>query len=124
MTLKQSFQEVYQDRSFIIVGLLMLLLVVAAVVLTAYFVRPSDFQLPNRYSAFGVTNIYRGNWYYAFNFLGLSLLIAVVNSFVSLKLYASKGRRLALSYAWLSLLTLVITVITMAAILRLTTLGQ
>ncbi|HET8690063.1 MAG TPA: hypothetical protein VFL81_01355 [Candidatus Saccharimonadales bacterium] len=124
MTFRQTFQEVYKDRSFIIVSLLMLLLVLAAIVLTAYFVRPSDFQLPNRYSAFGVTNIYRGNWYYAFNFLGLSVLIAIVNSFVSLKLYASKGRRLALSYLWLSFLTLVVTVITMAAILRLTNLGQ
>jgi hypothetical protein len=102
----------------------MILLVVAAVVLTAYFVRPSDFQLPNRYSAFGVTNIYRGNWYYAFNFLGLAILIAVLNSLVGLKLYSAKGRKLALSYLWLSLLSLVITVITMAAILRLSNLGQ
>ncbi len=124
MTLKTTFKHVIRDRSFVLAGLLMALLLVLAIALELIYVRPSDFQLPNRYSAFGVTNIYRAGWYYAFNFLIFGFIIAVFNTLVSLKVFENKGRKLALSLMWLSCLILFITDLTILAILRLAALGQ
>lgn len=124
MTFKQSFKEVSTDRSFVIVGLVGLLLVASTIVLGLVNIRPSDFQLPSHYSAYGVTNIYRDKWFYALNFIVFTVVVLIINSLISLKLFSAKGRRTALVCMWLTILLLLISVVTVAAILQLNSFGR
>ena len=58
-------------------------------------------------------------WYYIFNFAIFPIVVFVVNTLVSLKLLAIKGRQLALCWLWLTaLIGLVIVVLGSAMILH------
>lgn len=124
MTIKEAFSKALRDRSFVILALLITALVVVIIILGAVNIRPSDLQVPTRYSAFGITNIYRDKWYYAITFILFALTLAGLHGLVTLKLYAAKGRDMALAFLWLTLVMMLITASTVFAILRLISFGR
>lgn len=101
MKLKEIFREATKDRPFLIVWVLFLVLTLIFIILIALRISPSDLQIPVQYTSFGVTNFYRDRWYYLLAFLVMGGVMFVAHSMLALKLYARKGRELALPFMWL-----------------------
>lgn len=124
MNIKQAFRETLRDRTFVLLWLSLLLLAGIVIIAGIFTIRPSDLQVPTRYSAFGITNFYRDKWYYALAFVLFAIFVAVMHGLVSLKLYIVKGRKLAVAFLGLSLVVMAFAVSTIFAILRLISFGQ
>jgi hypothetical protein len=66
-------------------------------------VRPSDLQLVTHYTAFGVTHLYRDQWFYLFSFIGFAVLVAFLHISIAIKVYTTKGHPLAVMFLWLGI---------------------
>lgn len=124
MNIKQLLRDTLKDRTFVLLWFALLVLAGVVIVAGVLTIRPSDLQVPTRYSAFGITNFYRDKWYYALAFVFFAIFVAVMHILVSLKLYAAKGRRLAVAFLWMSLIVMALAVATIFVILRLISFGQ
>lgn len=102
-----------------IVGLL-----VATVVISVVYIRPSDLQVPVRYSAYGITNFYRDKWYYEIILVLFGFVLAGLHLAITVRLFQAKGREMALAFLWLSAGILAITVTLLLAILQVASLSQ
>lgn len=124
INLKEALMATLRDRSFLIIWFILIVLALLVVVMGLVNIRPTDLQVPTRYTAYGITNFYRDKWYYAIAFILFVLSIGALNVLASLRLYAVKGREMALAYLWLSVIIMVISAATVFAILKLTSFGQ
>ena len=79
-------------------------------------------QLPDRYSGYGQTNIYRDRWYSLLSFGLFAILAGGINGYLILKLHASR-RSLSLGFALVSLTVGVIALVVAAAVYRLAALS-
>lgn len=111
------------DRSFwgawIAIGFLLVIIVLTAVV----YIRPSDLQVPVRYSGFGITHFYRDKWFYELLFVLFAFLVAAFHTLISAKLLQIKGREFALGFLWLTVIVLVVSAVFILAILRVASLS-
>lgn len=80
--------------------------------------RPSDLQVAVHYTAFGEAGFYREKWYYFINFIVLGLLMMVMHTILTVKLYIQGRRQMALFFISLSILLVVIAWFLTRAILR------
>ena len=118
-----SIQLVLKDRY--LSGLLggFLVLCVATIVYLAFMIRASELQIVVHYTSFGTTNFYRDKWYYLLSFVGFILVMAVVHTIVTYKLLQKRGRDLALSFVWLSILLVLIAVALFSQVLKIASLS-
>lgn len=79
--------------------------------------RPTDVQVATHYSAFGDTHYYRNKWYYMFSFVVFGFVFASVHIGIILKLIKEDFRPLAIAFAWLSLMLLIVAFILTHSIL-------
>jgi len=80
-------------------------------------VHSSDLQLVTHYSAYGVTHIYRDQWYYLLLFGLFGLIIGLMHSAIIVKILAIKGELLASLFAWLSIVVMILAWVTTNTIL-------
>lgn len=118
MKLQEVFKEAIRDRAFLFVWAVLLVMALVFTVMLLYRITPSDIQIPVRYSSFGVTNLYTDRWYYLLGFIAAAVISFVAHSMIALKLYAQKGRGLALPFMWLSVGIFVITFFIVFALFR------
>lgn len=102
-TVKHSFKELITNRYLTTLVVVMVMLAVAFAVYILLTVRPSELQLVTHYTAFGVTKLYRDQWFYLWTFGGFALVVAFLHSALAIKLYVSKGHPLALLVAWMGI---------------------
>ena len=102
-TIKTSFKELITNRYLTVLVGVTLLLALAFLVYIILVVRPSELQLVTHYTAFGVTHLYRDQWFYLFTFGGFAVLVAFFHIALSLKLYLTKGHPLAIMFAWMGI---------------------
>jgi hypothetical protein len=103
-----SIKPILVDR---LVAALIIVFVLACLAYCVYVgvsLRPSDLQVAVHYSAYGETSFYRDKWYYLITFIVFGLLLAVIHTILIAKIYLQGHRHLALAFAWLSLLLVVI----------------
>ncbi len=112
------FKSVLRDRVYLSTVVISALLVFVVLILGAINIRPSELQVPVRFSSFGITKFYTEQWFYQFSFIVFSVGLLVVHTLIGLKIYKNKDRLFALTFQWLTIAILVIAVITVAAILR------
>jgi hypothetical protein len=124
MTNPFSLSALLRDRTLLFVWVLVVILVIVIIILGAVYIRPSDLQLPVRYSSFGITNFFRDKWYYLVSFIIFGILVLIMHTGISVKLLAVKGRAFALGFLWLTVGMLVIAVVTIYALFRVVTLSQ
>jgi len=122
--IKASFKEMIHDRAFWASWGVIGALLIATVIISAIYIRPSDLQVPVRYSAFGLAHFSRDKWYYEFIFVVFAFLVAVMHSLISARLYDVKGRQFALAFLWMSVVVLIIGFIFTLAIFRVAALSQ
>lgn len=106
-TIVHSFKELITNRYLTTLAIVTLLLTVLYVAYIVINVRPSELQLVTHYTAYGVTNLYRDQWFYLLTFGGFGLVAAVLHTAIAIKLYITKGHPLALLFGWLGVAMIV-----------------
>ena len=115
---KAVFKQAFSDRSFVLVWLVCLLFFMAIIVLSSVEIRPSDLQLPIRYTVFGITNIYRAQWYTVLAFPAFATIVIVLHTFIAVRLYTLKNQDVAKAFLWLTAIVLAIAFLIFLAVFR------
>lgn len=102
-TLKESLKTLTTNRYLTVLSIVLLLLSVLYVIYIAVAVRPSELQLVTHYTAFGVTQLYRDQWWYLLSFAAFGVVTALIHIALAIKVYIVKGHPLAISVAWLGI---------------------
>ncbi len=114
----QSIKELVTNRYLTTLSIILVLLTAAFIVYIALTVRPSDLQLVTHYTAFGVTHLYRDQWFYLLSFIGFAVLVAFLHISIAIKLYITKGHPLAIMFAWLGIGVIVFAWVTAISIIN------
>ena len=102
-TIKTSFKELITNRYLTVLSIVTAVLAVLFVVYILLTVRPSELQLVTHYTAYGVTHLYRDQWFYLLAFAGFAVLVAFLHIALSVKIYITKGHPLAIMFAWMGI---------------------
>lgn len=113
-----------RDRGFLGAFIASCVLLVALLVLSAASIRPSDIQVPLQYTAFGITNIYRSQWYNELAFPLFALVVFVMNTLIGIRFGTEKNRQFAVAYQWLTAVILAIAFLIMLAVFRVISIVQ
>lgn len=99
-TITHSFKELITNRYLTVLSVITVILAAAFVIYIGFVVRPSELQLVTHYTAYGVTHLYRDQWFYLLSFGGFAVIIALINIGMALKVFLTKGHPLAIMFAW------------------------
>lgn len=124
MNIKHSFSLAIKDRPYMTVWLVGIGLVFLLILIGAIYIRPTDLQVPVRYSSFGITNFYREKWFYELNFIMFGILVGIFHGLIGLRFFEQRGRDFALAFQWLTIIVLIIALATVTTILRVVSLSQ
>lgn len=102
-TIKQSFKELITNRYLTVLTGITALLALSFIVYILLNVHPSELQLVTHYTAYGITHLYRDQWYYLFTFAGFAVLVALIHIGIAIKMYVTKGHPLAIMVAWMGI---------------------
>lgn len=102
-SIQHSLKELLTNRYLTTLAIVTLVLAISFVIYIVVAVRPSELQLVTHYTAFGVTKLYRDQWFYLWGFGLFALLVAFFHIALSIKIYVTKGHPLALLVAWLGI---------------------
>lgn len=105
--IKESFLKLASDRYLLVLCSAIILVAVSFAIYIGVSVRPSDLQLVSHYSAFGVTHLFRDQWYYLLLFGVFGLGVATIHTALVTKLLVEKDRNIAIFLAWLTIAILV-----------------
>ncbi len=114
----QSIKELLTNRYLTTLSIILVLLSAAFIIYILLTVRPSDLQLVTHYTAFGVTHLYRDQWFYLLSFVGFAVLVAFMHVAIAIKLYITKGHPLAIMFAWFGIGIIVFAWITAISIIN------
>jgi hypothetical protein len=117
-TVKDSVKELLTNRYLTVLSGATILLAIVFAVYILIAVRPSDLQLITHYTAYGITNLYRNQWFYLWSFGLFALLAAFLPVAIGIKLYITKGHPLAIMFVWLGFGIIVFAWITAYAIIN------
>jgi hypothetical protein len=116
--LKLAFQELTTNRYLTVLSVIT---VVLAIVYLAYIlitVRPSELQLVTHYTAYGVTHLYRDQWFYLLSFAAFGILVAFLHIAIAIKIFMTKGHPLAIMFAWLGIGVIILAWVTSFSIIN------
>lgn len=102
-SITHSIKELLTNRYLTTLAIVTLVLAISFAIYIVVAVRPSELQLVTHYTAFGVTKLYRDQWFYLWGFGLFGLLVAFFHIALSIKIYVTKGHPLALLVAWLGI---------------------
>lgn len=117
-TVTQSLKELFTNRYLATLSIVLAVLAIAFVVYIAVAVRPSELQLVTHYTAYGMTHLYRDQWFYLLTFAVFALLVAFFHIALAIKVYVTKGHPLAIMVAWLGIGVIVFAWVTSIAIIN------
>lgn len=114
----QSLKELLTNRYLTVLSFVTVILAVVLVIYIAVKVHPSDLQLVTHYTAFGVTHLYRNQWFYLLTFILFAVLAAFLHIAIAIKIYIAKGHPLAIMFSWLGIGVLILALITAVSIIN------
>lgn len=117
-TITHSLKELFTNRYLATLSIVLAVLAIAFVVYIAVAVRPSELQLVTHYTAYGMTHLYRDQWFYLLTFAVFALLVAFLHIALAIKVYVTKGHPLAIMVAWLGIGVIVFAWVTSIAIIN------
>lgn len=117
-TIKDSFALLIADRYLLVLSGVLALLAISFAVYIGLNVRPSELQLVSHCSAFGVTHLYRDQWYYLLTFGVFGLFAAIIHIILAVKLLTVKGHSLAILFAWLGIAAIILAWMTAYAVIN------
>jgi hypothetical protein len=101
-----------------VLSAVLILLAVSFAIYIGLSVRPSELQLVSHCSAFGVTHLYRDQWYYLLSFGLFGLFVAALHVALSAKLLMIKGHSLAIMFAWFGIAIVTLAWMTAYAVIN------
>jgi hypothetical protein len=113
-----SLKLILADRLMTVLLIVFGLACLAYCVYVGISLRPSDLIVAVHYTAFGATKYYKEKWYYLISFIIFGLTLGVVHSLLIIKLYVQERRQMAIMFAWLSFLLLLIAWIITHSVLK------
>ena len=117
-TIKDSLALLLADRYLLVLSGVLALLAISFAVYIGLNVRPSELQLVSHCSAFGVTHLYRDQWYYLLTFGLFGLFAAIMHIILAVKLLTVKGHSLAILFAWLGIAAIILAWMTAYAVIN------
>jgi hypothetical protein len=117
-TIKDSLNAFVADRYLLVLSAVIALLAISFAIYIGLNVRPSELQLVSHCSAFGVTHLYRDQWYYLLAFGVFGLMAALFHIALAVKLLTVKGHSLAIMFAWLGIAVLILAWMTAYAVIN------
>lgn len=105
---KESLKLLLESRLLFASVIIMNLIALTLAIVIIFLIKPSELQLITHYSAFGITHLYRSQWYYLYSFVLFEILVSVLHSFIAIKVLIVKGRPLALLTVWSGILILLL----------------
>lgn len=117
-TIKTGLKELITNRYLTVLSGITVILTLLFVTYILLSVRPSELQLVTHYTAYGVTHLYRNQWFYLFGFAAFGILVALFHISIAIKLYITKGHPLAIMFAWLGIAIIIFAWITSFAIIN------
>ena len=117
-SITQIAKEIATDRAFAVALISLVVVSFVFCIYVAANLRPSELQVVTHYSAFGTTNFYRDKWYYLIGFVAFGLLNLAMYGALACKIFIHKGRTLAIPFAWLGVLVMVIAMAILYQILK------
>jgi hypothetical protein len=107
--LKGAFREAVKSRVFLTLWVIIIIQTVLFLIIVLSMGRIGEPGVPVRHNGFEcATCINSDNGSYLLNFVFLAIVLSVVNVLVSLKLYSVKGRNIALTVLWLTIVVFAI----------------
>ena len=100
-TIKTSFKELITNRYLTVLSVVTIVLAALFVAYILLAVRPSELQLVTHYTAYGITHLYRDQWFYLLTFGVFAVLVAFLHVTIAIKMYITKGHPLAIMFAWM-----------------------
>ena len=116
--IKESAKELLTNRYLTTLSIITLVLAIALVIYVILAVRPSELQLVTHYSVFGITHLYRDQWFYLLSFAAFAVLVAIIHIALAVKLYINKGHPIALIFAWLGIAIILFAWVTASSIIN------
>jgi hypothetical protein len=116
--IKDSLKLLVADRYLLILSAVVALLAISFAIYVGVSVHPSSLQLVSHYSAFGGTCLYSDQWYYLLGFGAFGLFAAAIHISLAVKLLTIKGHSLAILFAWLGLVIIILAWSTAYAIIN------
>ena len=116
--IQQSLRLLITDRYLLVFCSSLLLLAVSFAIYVGLSVQPSEIQLVSHYSAFGVTHLYRDQWYYLLSFGVFGLFAALIHIILAIKLFMVKGHSLAIMFVWLGIAIILLAWVTASAVIN------
>jgi hypothetical protein len=95
-----SIKELFTNRYLTVLSGVTLALAVGFIIFISFTVHPSELQVVTHYTAYGVTHLYRDQWYYLLSFAVFVLLVTFMHIAIAIKIYITKGHPLAIMFAW------------------------
>lgn len=117
-TIQLSLKSLFTNRYMATLSIALLALALIFLIYIIVSVRPSELQLVTHYTAFGVTQLYRDQWWYLLSFGIFGLLVAFFHIALAIKVYLIKGHPLAIMILWLGVAVLLFAWFIAAAILN------
>jgi hypothetical protein len=116
--IQQSLQLLITDRYLLVLCGSLLLLAALFATFVGFSVHPSEIQLVSHYSAFGVTHLYRDQWYYLLTFGAFGLFAAMIHVILAIKLFMVKGHSIAIMFTWLGIAVVLLAWVTTSAVIN------
>jgi hypothetical protein len=114
---KQIIKQILSDRLLLLLTLGSSFLGLLIVIISVFRLEASDVQLPVRYSEYGLTTLYREQWYYLLTFVGFGLVL-LSHPILTAKLLQQKTREYAVGFGMLSILVGFIALLVTLAVFR------
>ena len=119
ISLKAAFSQAVRSRVFLALWIFIILQAVVLILLTLGFGKIGQPGVPYRFDGFSITGIFRDNGSYMLNFILFAVAVPVLNSILSLKMFAVRGRNVGLAILWLTVIVMLIATVFVAALLNL-----
>lgn len=116
ITIKVAAKQALKSRVFVILWVALLIEAIILIAVTLLFAKIGQPGVPFRYDGFSTEGIFRDNGGYLLNFLAFAVVVPVLNTLLSLKMYAVKGRNIGLAVLWLSIVIMTIAIVFVSAL--------
>ena len=119
-----TFKHIVRDRPIVFLWMFNLFIVVITLIAAAFHIKPSELNIPTRYTTFGTTHIYNDAWYYLIGFILFLIAATVLHALITVKLYDQKGALFARIFSTLTIMVSIIAIFQITAIIGVASLLQ
>jgi len=117
-TILQSLKQLVADRYLLVLSLFIVIVAIVCAINIGLSIKPSELQLVSHYSAFGITHLYRDQWFYLLVFVLFGAVVSLLHVIISVKLLIVKGHSIATMFAWVSIVIIILGWVTAQAVLN------